>query len=143
MLGACLDAVRASVPLVHNITNYVTVNDVANVLLACGGSPIMSDEPEDVEDITALCGGLNLNIGTLNQRSIEAMHRAGKQAAALGHPILLDPVGAGASALRTNTALSLMHELPRPFFLYAIWNSYAICAVTVIHCLFSREDILS
>ena len=72
----------------------------------------MSDEPEDVEDITALCGGLNLNIGTLNQRSIEAMHRAGKQAAALGHPILLDPVGAGASALRTNTALSLMHELP-------------------------------
>ena len=90
MLGACLDAVRASVPLVHNITNYVTVNDVANVLLACGGSPIMSDEPEDVEDITALCGGLNLNIGTLNQRSIEAMHRAGKQAAALGHPILLD-----------------------------------------------------
>ena len=62
MLGACLDAVRASVPLVHNITNYVTVNDVANVLLACGGSPIMSDEPEDVDDITALCGGLNLNI---------------------------------------------------------------------------------
>ena len=112
MLGACLDAVRASVPLVHNITNYVTVNDVANVLLACGGSPIMSDEPEDVEDITALCGGLNLNIGTLNQRSIEAMHRAGKQAAALGHPILLDPVGAGASALRTNTAVSLMQELP-------------------------------
>lgn len=112
MLGACLDAVRASVPLVHNITNYVTVNDVANVLLACGGSPIMSDEPEDVEDITALCGGLNLNIGTLNQRSIKAMHRAGKQAAALGHPILLDPVGAGASALRTNTAVSLMQELP-------------------------------
>ena len=112
MLGICLDNVRKTVPLVHNITNYVTVNDVANILLACGGSPIMSDEPEDVEDITALCGGLNLNIGTLNQRSIEAMHRAGKQAAALGHPILLDPVGAGASALRTNTALSLMQELP-------------------------------
>ena len=112
MLGICLDSVRRTVPLVHNITNYVTVNDVANVLLACGGSPIMSDEPEDVEDITALCGGLNLNIGTLNQRSIEAMHRAGKQAAALGHPILLDPVGAGASALRTNTAVSLMQELP-------------------------------
>ena len=66
MLGACLDAVRASVPLVHNITNYVTVNDVANVLLACGGSPIMSDEPEDVEDITALCGGLNLNLSLIH-----------------------------------------------------------------------------
>ena len=53
MLGKCLDNVRKNTPLVHNITNYVTVNDVANILLACGGSPIMSDEPEDVEDITA------------------------------------------------------------------------------------------
>ena len=68
MLGTCLDQVRTFVPLVHNITNYVTVNDVANILLACGGSPIMSDEPEDVADITSICGGLNLNIGTLNQR---------------------------------------------------------------------------
>ena len=58
MLGNCLDHVRKSAPLVHNITNYVTVNDVANILLACGGSPIMSDEPEDVEDITSICGGL-------------------------------------------------------------------------------------
>ena len=53
MLGNCIENVRMNVPLVHNITNYVTVNDVANVLLACGGSPIMSDEPEDVEDIIA------------------------------------------------------------------------------------------
>ena len=59
----CMDNVRKNVPLVHNITNYVTVNDVANILLACGGSPIMSDEPEDVEDITSVCGGLNINIG--------------------------------------------------------------------------------
>ena len=63
----CMDNVRKNVPLVHNITNYVTVNDVANILLACGGSPIMSDEPEDVEDITSVCGGLNINIGTLHQ----------------------------------------------------------------------------
>ena len=61
MLGTCLENVRNTVPLVHNITNYVTVNDVANILLACGGSPIMSDEPEDVEDITSICGGLNIN----------------------------------------------------------------------------------
>lgn len=79
MLGTCIENVRKGVPLVHNITNYVTVNDVANILLACGGSPIMSDEPEDVEDITAICGGLNINIGTLNQRSIEGMFRAGKR----------------------------------------------------------------
>ena len=112
MLGTCLDNVRRTVPLVHNITNYVTVNDVANILLACGGSPIMSDEPEDVEDITAICGGLNINIGTLNQRSIQGMFRAGKKAAELGHVLLLDPVGAGASALRTNTAVELMQALP-------------------------------
>ena len=111
MLGKYLDSVRKNVPLVHNITNYVTVNDVANVLLACGGSPIMSDEPEDVEDITAICGGLNINIGTLNKSSIEGMYRAGRRANELGHVVLLDPVGAGASALRTNTAVGLMDEI--------------------------------
>ena len=108
MLGKYVENVRKNVPLVHNITNYVTVNDVANVLLACGGSPIMSDEPEDVEDITAICGGLNINIGTLNKSSIEGMYRAGRRANELGHVVLLDPVGAGASALRTNTAVGLM-----------------------------------
>lgn len=111
MMKECLDNVRKTVPLVHNITNYVTVNDVANILLACGGSPIMSDEAEDVEDITSICGGLNINIGTLHKTSIEGMFRAGRRANELGHPILLDPVGAGASTLRTNTALELMKEL--------------------------------
>ena len=111
MLGNCIENVRKNVPLVHNITNYVTVNDVANVLLACGGSPIMSDEPEDVEDITTICGGLNINIGTLNKSSIEGMYRAGRRANELGHVVLLDPVGAGASALRTNTAVGLMDEI--------------------------------
>ena len=111
MLGYCIENVRATVPLVHNITNYVTVNDVANVLLACGGSPIMSDEPEDVADITSICGGLNINIGTLNKRSIEGMFVAGQKANELNHIVILDPVGAGASALRTNTAVKLMEEL--------------------------------
>ena len=106
-----MDNVRKNVPLVHNITNYVTVNDVANILLACGGSPIMSDEPEDVEDITSVCGGLNINIGTLHQSSIEGMLLAGKKANELGHPVLLDPVGAGASRLRTDTALRIMKEI--------------------------------
>ncbi len=108
----CLEAVRASVPLIHNITNYVTVNDVANALLACGGSPIMSDDQREVEEITAICGGLNINIGTLNQNTIPSMFLAGKRAAELSHPILLDPVGAGASGLRTETALRLVQELP-------------------------------
>ncbi len=112
VLGLTLDNVRSQVPLVHCITNYVTVNDCANALLACGGSPIMSDEPEDVADITSICGGLVLNIGTLNKRSIEGMHVAGARAGELGHTIVLDPVGAGASALRTKTAADLIDTLP-------------------------------
>ena len=111
MIRTCMEKVRETAPLVHNITNYVTVNDVANVLLACGGSPIMSDEPDDVEDITSICGGLNINIGTLNRRTIEAMFLAGQKAKALGHILLLDPVGAGASRLRTETAVKILDEL--------------------------------
>lgn len=111
MLGKCLENVRKNVPLVHNITNYVTVNDVANILLACGGSPIMSDEPKDVEDITSICGGLNINIGTLHEKSIQGMFLAGKKANELNHVVLLDPVGAGASKLRTETALQIMKEI--------------------------------
>ena len=95
-LKRALDNVRATTPLVHNITNYVTVNDCANALLAIGASPIMSDEPADVEDITSICGGLTLNIGTLNERSIRGMFAAGERASELGHPIVFDPVGAGA-----------------------------------------------
>ena len=107
MLKECLDQVRKKAPVVHNITNYVTVNDVANVILACGGSPIMSDEPEDVADITSICGGLNINLGTLHKTSIEGMLKAGHRSNELGHPVLLDPVGAGASRFRTETALKL------------------------------------
>ena len=68
--------VRAKSPLVHNITNYVTVNDCANIVLACGASPIMADDAAEVEDITSLCAGLNLNIGTLNSRTVR-MERHG------------------------------------------------------------------
>jgi hydroxyethylthiazole kinase len=113
MLGSCLDRVREASPLVHCITNYVTVNDVANAILAVGASPIMSDEPEEVADITAICDALDLNIGTLNRLTIEGMRRAGARARELGHVVLLDPVGAGASPLRTRTALELL-ELARP-----------------------------
>lgn len=107
-LSAALRRVRQTTPLVHNITNYVTVNDCANALLACGGSPIMSDDPLDVGDIQTICGGLVLNIGTLNERTIEGMKVAAAKASELGHPIVLDPVGAGASALRTETAGMLL-----------------------------------
>jgi hydroxyethylthiazole kinase len=110
-LGVYLENVRARTPLIHNITNYVTVNDVANILLACGGSPIMADSPDEAEDIQTICGGLNINIGTLNSATIPAMFLAGKKAGELGHPAVLDPVGAGASRLRTETALRLLREV--------------------------------
>lgn len=111
MIEKCLKNVRETTPLVHNITNYVTVNDCANALLAIGGSPIMSDDIDDVKDITAICGGLNINIGTLNARTIPAMFAAGEVSNSLGHPVLLDPVGAGASKLRTETAKELINKL--------------------------------
>ena len=106
-----LHRVRETKPLIHNITNYVTVNDCANILLACGASPIMADDIDEVEEITALCGGLNINIGTLNHNSVQSMLAAGKKANELGRMIVLDPVGAGASKLRTETALRLIDEI--------------------------------
>lgn len=86
MLGRYLDRVREASPLVHCITNYVTVNDVANAILAVGGSPIMSDEPDEVADITAICDALDLNIGTLNGRTIEGMRRCPSGSAATSTP---------------------------------------------------------
>lgn len=111
MFKESLQLVKEAHPLVHCITNYVTVNDCANILLACGGSPIMADDIREVEEITALCNGLVLNIGTLNERTIASMIAAGKQANRLGRPVVLDPVGAGASGLRTETALQLLKEV--------------------------------
>lgn len=111
MFGKCLENVKEKNPLVHCITNYVTVNGVANALLACGGSPVMADAIEEAADITAISDGLYINIGTLNQRTVEGMFAAGQAANDKKKLILLDPVGAGASRLRTKTALDLMEKL--------------------------------
>lgn len=111
MFQVLINEVKAKKPLIHNITNYVTVNDCANILLACGASPIMADEIKEVAEITSLCAGLNLNIGTLNQRTIEAMLVAGQQANQLNLPVVLDPVGVGASSLRNQTAQRLLDTL--------------------------------
>lgn len=105
------EAVRKNVPLVHCITNYVTVNDVANALLACGGSPIMADDIDEVAEITAISNALVINIGTLNQRTIVSMLKAGKTANEKKIPVVLDPVGAGASSLRNETTRRLLSEV--------------------------------
>ena len=112
MLGSYLDRLRETAPLVHCITNYVTANDVANMLLACGASPILSDEPSDAAEVTVCTRGLCLNLGTMKSWSVDSMLAAGEEAARLGHPILLDPVGVGASSLRRTAAGLLLDRLP-------------------------------
>lgn len=111
MYQSILHNVKEHPSLVHCMTNYVTVNDVANMVLASGGSPIMADDKSEAEEITSICTSLVINIGTLNARTIEAMVLAGKRANLLGHPVILDPVGAGASALRTDTVKRLLREV--------------------------------
>lgn len=111
MFTDILENVRKGSPLIHNITNYVTVNDCANIVLACGASPIMADDSKEVAEITSLSAGLNINIGTLNSRTIDSMLIAGIKANELKHPVVLDPVGVGASIFRTNTAISLLDKV--------------------------------
>lgn len=111
MFEHILENVRGQCPLIHNITNYVTVNDCANILLACGASPIMADDTEEVEEITMICAGLNINIGTINSRTIASMLLAGEKANELHHPVVLDPVGVGASRLRMDTAKKLLEKI--------------------------------
>lgn len=103
--------VRDHRPLVHHITNYVTVNDCANITLCAGGAPVMAHAPEEVEEMVALAGALVLNIGTLAPDQIEAMLRAGAAANRRKIPIVLDPVGVGATVLRTASARRLLDNL--------------------------------
>ena len=106
-----LKLIREKKPLIHNITNYVVMNYTANALLACGASPVMAHALDEVEEMVALSGALVLNIGTLSPPWIEAMLKAGKRANALNIPVILDPVGSGATKLRTDTARRIMEEI--------------------------------
>jgi len=106
-----LNKVRTEKPLIHNITNVVVTNFTANGLLALGASPVMAYAPEEVAEMAAMAGSLVLNIGTLNSQVVESMLIAGKAANEHGVPVILDPVGAGATAYRTETALKLLKEL--------------------------------
>lgn len=107
-----LDLVRERNPLVHQITNYVTVNDCANMTICFGASPVMSHAPEDVVDMVKIASALVLNIGTLDEKQIEGMLSAANEAKICGIPIILDPVGAGATRYRTQTAERFMNEFP-------------------------------
>ncbi|NMA79050.1 MAG: hydroxyethylthiazole kinase [Clostridiales bacterium] len=106
-----INKVRGESPLVHHITNYVTANDCANMTLSIGGSPIMADAKEEVADIARIASSVVINIGTLNERTIPSMIMAGKVANESGIPVVFDPVGAGASRLRNDTADRIVDEI--------------------------------
>lgn len=106
-----LNRLKNKKPLIHNITNYVTVNDCANILLAIGASPIMADDLKESADITSIASALVINIGTLNERTIESMIASGKKANELNIPVVLDPVGAGASSFRNETTKRILEEI--------------------------------
>jgi len=103
--------IRETAPLVHNITNYVVMNTTANALLAIGASPVMAHAIDEVEDMVRLAGALVINIGTLSPAWVDAMFRAGREASKTGIPIVLDPVGAGATSYRTDTARQLGRDV--------------------------------
>lgn len=109
--AAMITAIREKRPLVHHITNYVTVNDCANMTICAGGSPVMTDAIEDVPEMVALASAVVLNIGTLNSRTIESMIVAGRTANSKNIPVILDPVGAGATEYRTDTVSEILGKV--------------------------------
>ncbi len=105
-----LQKIRENKPLIHNITNFVVMNYTANVLLAMGASPVMAHAENEVEDMVAFAGALVLNIGTLTDTWVASMVKAGQKATALHKPIILDPVGAGATPFRTTSARAIIEK---------------------------------
>ena len=111
MIWNDIQLIRTEAPLIHNITNYVVMNNSANALLAIGASPVMAHAVEEVEEMVGLSKALVINIGTLSPIWIEAMLKAGKEANRLNIPVIIDPVGSGATQFRTRTAHMLINEI--------------------------------
>lgn len=105
-----IDAIRQKAPLVHNITNFVVMNNTANALLAIGASPVMAHAPEEVAEMAAMASAVVLNMGTLSETWVEAMLLAGRSALEHNVPIVLDPVGVGATSYRNQTARRIFKQ---------------------------------
>jgi hydroxyethylthiazole kinase len=103
--------IRSEAPLIHNITNYVVMNSTANALLALGASPVMAHALEEMDEMVDLARALVINIGTLSPRWVSAMLKAGIRAKAKGAPVVLDPVGSGATSFRTAAAMQILYEV--------------------------------
>lgn len=110
-IRTCVERLRCTAPKVHCLTNPVSMQDVANVLLAAGGSAIMGQDPEEVQEITALCQATLLNTGVPDREKIRACIAAGRKANEFGHPVVLDPVGVGASRFRRNSMEELLKNV--------------------------------
>lgn len=107
-IAAGIGCIRAQKPIVHHITNYISINDCANVTLAIGASPIMANDPAEVAEVVSQSSALVLNLGTPNTRMLDSMMIAGKQANELGVPVIFDPVGVGFTRVRTQTVEQLL-----------------------------------
>lgn len=111
-IWSSVERIRGESPVIHNITNYVVMNSTANALLAIGASPVMAHAEDEVEEMVGIAGALVINIGTLSRKWVKSMRRAAARARKRGIPIVLDPVGAGATRYRTETARELIEEAP-------------------------------
>ena len=109
--GLLADTLRQRCPVIHCITNSVTINDCANAALAIGASPIMAEAPEEAAEVTAHAQALVLNIGQPSPRKLDAMLRSGEQAGRMGIPVVLDPVGVGVSSLRTTAVRQILERV--------------------------------
>lgn len=128
-LWSCIRQVREKAPLVHNITNYVVMNNTANALLAVGASPVMAHAQSEVEDMVSIADALVINMGTLDEYTTDSMQAAARQAKKLGKPWVLDPVGAGATPYRTQAIAHMLAYQPT----IIRGNASEILALTTAH----------
>lgn len=130
-LSEYIDQVRKQNPLIHHITNYVTVNDCANITLAIGASPVMADDPAEAADMTGISSALVVNIGTLNSRTVESMCLAGVKANEKGIPLIFDPVGCGAVPFRLQSAQKILKSARMSVVRGNISEIGALCGLDV------------
>lgn len=129
--GQNLEAVRNRKPLIHNITNYVVMNYTANALLAMGASPVMAHSSREVEEMVSFAGALVLNIGTLDDDWVSSMIIAGRKASENNSPIILDPVGSGATTLRTHAAKQIIQKT-RPSVIRGNASKFSLCGMRAL-----------
>lgn len=130
-LSEYIERVRKANPLVHHITNYVTVNDCANMTLAIGASPVMADDPAEAADMTGISSALVVNIGTLNSRTVESMCLAGARANEKGIPLIFDPVGCGAVPFRMQAARKILKSAKMSVIRGNVSEIGALCGMDV------------